>query len=204
VTTANGTSVIRVFETLQNLELASSLKINHSKTCCLHTAKHTNANLLPQIRWEKYSLHILGSCIGSHESIGSIWDKCVKNITATAKYFSTFFLTWNAKSLIVKSKMLPLATYNAIPTKTRQKINRTIEQFIAGHRDITIPANTLAQPFGSTQQFSLVAAATRNYVIEPLLLVLSTPGFPARGGHPVTAGTFLCGEIFFIFRFNLQ
>ena len=150
VTTTNSTSIVRVFETLQQLELASGLKVNYSKTCCLHTAKYTDANLLPQIRWEKNSLHILGSCIGSHESVGSIWDKCIKNITATAKHFSAYFLSWNAKSLIVKSKMLPLATYNAntyaIPPKRKQQINRIIEQFIAGHREITVPTNTLAQP----------------------------------------------------------
>lgn len=140
---------MRVFDILQCLEATSGLKINQSKTCGLHTAKNINTISLPQIQWEKESLH-LGSSIGSHESVASLWDKCIRNITATAKYYATFFLTWAAKSLIVKSKMLPLVTHNANvyapPSKIKQRINRTIEQYIAGHRDITIPINTPAQP----------------------------------------------------------
>ena len=149
VTISNVTSVMRVFDILQCLEATSGLKINQSKTCGLHTAKNINTISLPQIQWEKESLH-LGSSIGSHESVASLWDKCIRNITATAKYYATFFLTWAAKSLIVKSKMLPLVTHNANvyapPSKIKQRINRTIEQYIAGHRDITIPINTLSQP----------------------------------------------------------
>jgi len=105
---------------------------------------------MPRIQWKNDSLHLLGSTIGTHESVASLWDKSIHNVTATAKYYSTFFLTWTAKSLIVKSTMLPLFTYNAniyaLPSKIRQKNNQTIERYMTGHRDITNRIDTPAQP----------------------------------------------------------
>ena len=150
LTISDNKSVLRVFEVLQSLEDASGLRINQSKTCGMHTAKKTNAISLPRIQWEEKSLHLLGSSIGAHESVASLWDKCIRNITATAKHYSTFFLTWAAKSLIVKSKMLPLVTYiaNAYPPppNIKQRIYRIIEKFITGYRDITLPISILARP----------------------------------------------------------
>jgi len=106
---------------------------------------------MPRIQWKEDAIHILGSAIGNHEIVASLWDKCMRNITASAKHHSTRFLTWTAKSLIVKSKILPLVTYNAnvypLPARIRQKISRIIEKFMAGHRNITIPIQTLVQPF---------------------------------------------------------
>ena len=67
-----------------------------------------------------------------------------------AKIYSTFFLTMTAKSLIAKRKILPQMTHNAnvypLLHKVQQKINTTIERYIAGSRDMTVPITTLAQP----------------------------------------------------------
>ena len=150
MTVTKEASVKQIFTTLQQLEDASGLKLNYSKTYGLCTSKTYDVSFMPRIQWKKDAIHILGSTTGNHESVASLWDKCVRNITATAKHYSTFFLTWTVKSLIVKSKILPLVTYTAnvypLPSKIRQKINGIIERFIAGHRDITIPIYTLAQP----------------------------------------------------------
>jgi len=150
MTVSNETSVRKVFSTLQLLEYASGLKLNYAKTSGLCTSDTCDVNFMPKILWKKEAIHILGSVIGAHGSVASLWDRCIRNLTATAKYFSTFFLTWSAKSLIVKSKLLPLATYTASiyppPPKVRRNINNIIERFIAGHRDITISIDILARP----------------------------------------------------------
>ena len=131
MTVANMLSVTHLFSTLQQLEVASRLKLNYSKTHGLHTSRTANTTFLRQIQWTSKCLQLLGSSIGAHESVASQWDKCARNSTAMAKTYSTFFLTMTEKSVIVKSKILPLMTYNAngypLPHKIRQKINTTIE-----------------------------------------------------------------------------
>ena len=150
ITVANTSSVSHVFTTLKNLEQASGLKLNYSKTHGLHTSRSVDFNFLPQIQWSNKHIQLLGSTIGVHESIASQWDKCVRNSVAMAKTYSTFFLTMTAKALITKSKILPLMTYNAniypLPHKARQKIKATVERYIAGNRDTTVPIDILAQP----------------------------------------------------------
>jgi len=147
---ANTSSVTHVFSTLQQLKVASGLKLNYSKTHGLHTSRTASTTLLPQIQWTSKCLQLLGSTIGTHESVASRWDKCARDSTAMAKTYSTFFLTMTEKSLIARSKILPLMTYNAnvypLPHKVRQKINTTVKRFIAGSRDMTVPITTLAQP----------------------------------------------------------
>ena len=150
MTVSSEASVKHIFTTLRQLEEASGLKLNYSKTYGLCTTKTCDLTFMPRIQWKKDAIHILGSTIGDHESVASLWDKCVRNITASAQHYSTFFLSWTAKTLIIKTKILPLVTYNANvyppPPKIKQKINKIIERFIAGHRDYTIPIDTLAQP----------------------------------------------------------
>ena len=150
ITLANTPSVTQTFFTLQNLEAASGLKLNYSKTCGLYTASPKNHQFLPHIQWTNISLDLLGSTIGTFESVASRWDKCVRNSTAVAKLHSTTFHTITAKALIVRSKILPLMTYNAnvypLLHKNRVQVHKMTERFIAGQRDCTIPISTLAQP----------------------------------------------------------
>ena len=117
---------------------------------CSKTSRTANTTFLPQIQWTSKCLQLLSSTIGTNESVASQWDKCTRNSTAMAKTYSTLFLTITAKSLIAKCKILPQMTYNAsvypLPHKVRQKINTSVERYIAGSRDMTEPITTLAQP----------------------------------------------------------
>jgi len=106
--------------------------------------------MLPPIQWTDRALDLLGTAIGVHQSVASMWDKCLRKLKASAQHHISFFLPWHAKVQIVKSKMLPLVTYLAsvypIPSKVRQSINRTIERYITNHRNFTLPITTLAWP----------------------------------------------------------
>jgi len=147
---ADISSVTQVFLTLQKFESAATLKLNFSKTHGLTTSINTNKNALPPIQWTNQSLDLLGCKVGAHESIASMWDKCLRKLKASAQHHTTFFLSWHAKVQIVKSKMLPLVTYPAaiypLPSTTRKRINTIIERYMTGHRDTTLPITTLALP----------------------------------------------------------
>jgi len=118
---ANTSSVKQVFFTLQKFEAAATIRINFAKTHGLFTAVNTNTNMLPPIQWTNRALDLLGTAIGVHESVASMWDKCLRKLKASARHHISFFLSWHAKVQIVKSKMLPLVTYLAsvypIPSK---------------------------------------------------------------------------------------
>jgi len=59
-------------------------------------------------------------------------------------------MTWNAKALLSKTKLLPLITYTSstyiMPTKIKENLQKGTEQFMSGSNEITIPIQTLALP----------------------------------------------------------
>jgi len=110
---ANTSSVKQVFFTLQKFEAAATIRINFAKTHGLFTLVNINTNMLPPIQWTDRALDLLGTATGVHESVASMWDKCLRKLKAFARHHISFFLSWHAKVQIVKSKMLPLVTYLA-------------------------------------------------------------------------------------------
>ena len=69
-------------------------------------------NRLPSINWQNKSIKILGFEIGNVNP-KAIWYDSLEGLKKQKLLINVLFQTWQAKSLLAKSKLLPQITYNA-------------------------------------------------------------------------------------------
>ena len=67
---------------------------------------------LPPINWQNQSIKILGFQIGNVNP-RAIWHDSLEGLKKQKLLVNVPFQTWQAKSLLAKSKLLPQITYNA-------------------------------------------------------------------------------------------
>ena len=82
---------------------------------------------LPPINWRNESIKILGFQIGNVNS-RTIWHDSLEGLRKQKMLINVPFQTWQAKSLLAKSKLLPQIIYNAHTyplNKTSQKLTET-------------------------------------------------------------------------------
>ena len=107
ITITGKQAVYATFNTLTEFAKASGLKLNLSKTQGLYFQPNTVLQSLPQISWNKEALNILGLVIGTAKSVDKNWKKKLKEFRNEAVKLSNHVMTWNAKALLSKTKLLP-------------------------------------------------------------------------------------------------
>nr|CAB3264542.1 pol-like protein [Phallusia mammillata] len=120
-------SVTRAFQHLELLYSASGLALNVSKSKGLFTKPNPPLASLPPLEWTSSHISLLGTVIGNAGSVTESWRAHYRTFRSSMTYHTRYILTWNAKSLISKSKLLPLLTYQAstypIPNSLRRRVN---------------------------------------------------------------------------------
>ena len=119
-------SVVLVFEMIQNFSEATGLKLNTKKTRGMAVDSSCINNLLPSIIWQNDSIKILGLKIGNLNS-KTIWKNVLENLGAQKLSIAIPFQTWQAKSLLSKTKLLPQLTYTARTYPLNTATQRVIE-----------------------------------------------------------------------------
>ena len=144
------TSVQQAFSLLRYFEKASALKLNMEKTHGLYCSRLPSTNQFPSIAWTDEHIRLLGVVIGKSSSVSREWNEVLSNFKKSTKHLSSYQTTFNAKSLLSKTKLLPLITYTSntypLTTRLRREINESIENFVSRNANSIIPITTLMLP----------------------------------------------------------
>ncbi|CAK8694904.1 unnamed protein product [Clavelina lepadiformis] len=143
-------SAEKTFKLLDDFSEASGLKINISKSKGLTPEiKPNTTTQLPPIQWTNSQLQLLGTAIGTYDPTIS-WSRPLENLKKEATRLKKVHSTFDAKCILVRSKLLPLISYNAfsqpITTKTAETINRTIERYILTSNNTFADIEVLQRP----------------------------------------------------------
>ena len=103
-------SVCLAFEIIQRFSEATGLKLNIKKTQGIMVGSSCTNNRLPSINWRNKSIKILGIEIGN-VNLRAIWHESLEGLKKQKLLINVPFQTWQAKSLLAKSKLLPQITY---------------------------------------------------------------------------------------------
>ena len=112
LTLVGSSSVCLAFEIIQRFSEAIGLKLNMEKTQGIMIGSSRTDDLLPSINWQNQSIKILGFQIGNVNP-RTIWHDSLEGLRKQKMLINVPFQTWQAKSLLAKSKVLPQITYNA-------------------------------------------------------------------------------------------
>ena len=112
LTLVGSPSVCLAFEITQRFSEATGLKLNLEKTQGMMVGSSCADDRLPLINWQNQSIKILGYQIGNVNP-RTIWHDSLEGLKKQKLVINVPFQTWQAKSLLAKSKLLPQNTYNA-------------------------------------------------------------------------------------------
>ena len=96
-------SVCLAFEIIQRFSEATGLKLNMEKTQGMMVGSSCTDNRLPSINWQNQSIKILGFQIGNVNP-KTIWHDSLEGLRKPKLLINVPFQTWQAKSLLAKSK----------------------------------------------------------------------------------------------------
>ena len=117
-------SVQKAFEYEQTFEKASGLCLNEDKTQGLTTQTKLHAELR-RINWNNRNLNILGTIIGNANQKEK-WEKSLSDLKQVISSLNRPYLTWEAKCLLVKAKVMPIINYTASTYPISNQINEKI------------------------------------------------------------------------------
>ena len=112
LTLIDSPSVCLAFEIIQKFSEATGLKLNIEKALGMMVGSSCTNNRLPLINRQNKSIKILGFEIGN-VSPRAIWHDSLEGLKKQKLLINVPFQTWQAKSLLAKSKLLPQIIYNA-------------------------------------------------------------------------------------------
>ena len=104
-------SVCLAFEIIERFSEATGLKLNMEKTQGMMVGSSYTDDRLPPINWRNESIKILGFRIGNVNP-RAIWHDSLEGLRKQKLLINVPFQTWQAKSLLDKSKLLPQITLN--------------------------------------------------------------------------------------------
>ena len=119
-------SVEKTFELIEKFAKASGLNLNKQKTNGLKINCSNQNTGLPTINWANRTIKVLGTQIGTGNS-KLIWQDAIDKLRQEKKLITVPFQTWQAKTLLAKSKLLPQITYTASTYPLNTASQRTIE-----------------------------------------------------------------------------
>ena len=142
-------SVCLAFEIIQRFSEATGLKLNMEKTQGMKVGSSCTDNRLPLINWQNRSTKILGFQIGNVNP-RAIWHDDLEGIRKQKLLINVSFQTWQAKSLLAKSKLLPQITYNAntypLDTTMRNMIESEFLNYLTNNPTISLSMSSLQIP----------------------------------------------------------
>ena len=104
---------------------------------------------LPRINWNNPNLNILGTIIGNANQRKK-WEKSLSDLKQVISSLNRPYLTWEAKCLLVKAKVMPIINYTAstypISNQINEKIVSRILAFIGGPHKSTPCLEILQMP----------------------------------------------------------
>ena len=105
-------SVSKAFDLLLKYEMASGLKINFKKSkgffCCKDQTPTFNSDVLKQLKWRSDFIDILNIPFGSKQEISRVFSAKISSVKNEVYCQPQEHSTFDAKSVIVKIKILPL------------------------------------------------------------------------------------------------
>ena len=104
---------------------------------------------LPSINWQNQSIKILGLRIGNVNP-RAIWHDSLEGLRKQKLLINIPFQTWQAKSLLTKSKLLPQITYNAhtypLDTTSKKLIETEFLNYLTNNSTISLSMRSLQRP----------------------------------------------------------
>ena len=104
---------------------------------------------LPPINWLNQSIKILRIQIGNVNP-RAIWHDSLEGLRKQKLLINVPFQTWQAKSLLAKSKLLPQITYNAhtypLDTTTKKLIETEFLNYLTNNSTISLSMRSLQRP----------------------------------------------------------
>ena len=149
LTLVGSPSVCLAFEIIERFSEATRLKLNMEKTQGMMVGSSYTDDRLPPINWQNESIKILGFRIGNMNP-RTIWHDSLEGIRKQKLLINVSFQTWQAKLLLVKSKLLPRITYNAhaypLDTTTRNMIETEFLNYLTNNPTISLSMRSLQRP----------------------------------------------------------
>ena len=146
-------SVNEAFSLLSAFQKASGLKLNLSKTQGLYCNRSMPPSISTNIAWTNQCIRALGATIGTAPNITSEWEQILNEYKTTTVQLFSLPATYNAKSLLSKTKLLPTISYTAciyfLNTRLKREITETLEKYVAGNSQLLIPMRILQLPLSS-------------------------------------------------------
>jgi len=145
-------SVNEAFSLLSAFQKASGLKLNLSKTQGLYCNRSMPPSSSTNIAWTNQCIRALGATIGTASNITE-WEQILNKYKTTTVQLSSLPATYNAKSLLSKTKLLPTISYTAciypLSTRLKREITETLEKYVSGNSQLIIPMRILQLPLSS-------------------------------------------------------
>ena len=149
LTLVGSPSVCLAFEIIQRFSEVTGLKLNMEKTQGTMVGSSCTNDRLPSINWQNQSIKILGFQIGNVNP-RTIWHDSLEGLRRQKLLINVPFQTWQAKSLLAKSKLLPQITYNAhtytLDTTTRNMIETEFLNYLTNNPTISLSMRSLQRP----------------------------------------------------------
>ena len=149
LTLVGSPSVCLAFEIIERFSEATGLKLNMEKTQGMMVGSSYTDDCLPSINWRNESIKILGFRIGNVNP-RTIWHDSLEGLRKQKLLINVPFQTWQAKSLLAKSKLLPQITYNAhaypLNTTTRNLIESEFLNYLTNNPTISLSMRSLQRP----------------------------------------------------------
>ena len=149
LTLVGSPSVCLAFEIIERFSEATGLKLNMEKTQGMMVRSSCTDDRLPPINWQNQSIKILGFQIGNVNP-RAIWHHSLEGLRKQKLLVNVPFQTWQAKSLLAKSKPLPEITYNAhtypLDTTSKKLIETEFLNYLTNNSTISLSMRSLQKP----------------------------------------------------------
>ena len=143
------TSINETLRILENFSQASGLELNAEKTVCLTSTLNPQPIPGSPINWTTSTLKLLGTTLGHHKT-SDAWKAPLNAFKDEMKRIAKHYNTFEGKTVLLKSKLLPLITYQAqthpLPRQTREILNILTTRFITRNPHTNLTLETLQNP----------------------------------------------------------
>ena len=129
-------SMLHAFHYTVKFGKASGLEVNFSKSSGMFVNKRNvfSVSQLPGITWSE-NIEVLKICHGSENIIMKQWNEVLNDFKKSLQYYGATAFTYNAKTIISRSFLLPKLSYLSmvypIPKRIGQAIDKLLIRFIA-------------------------------------------------------------------------
>ena len=149
LTLVGSPSVCLAFEIIQRFSEANGFKFNMEKTQGMMVGSSCTEYCLPSINWQNQSIKILGFQIGNVNP-RTIWHDSLEGLRKQKLPINVPFQTWQAKSLLAKSKLFPQITYIVhtypLDTTSRRLIETEFLNYLTNNPTISLSMRSLQRP----------------------------------------------------------